>query len=526
MPSEKAKLNTVTTVLKFRDPKGEVYRAGRAGEKLKKLEKEFYDLLYERKRVLGNLFLEEGVNTIWTAICGGSFTPFDSANAHIGVGDGTASPDYSQTGLTGANVYYKGMDTGYPTYGTDRKATFRSTFGGDEANFCYTPDHEVLTIEGWKPIAEVNIGELVAVIKPNGAITYLPVVDKTIFHHRGYIYEIENERVSLAVSPEHKVYVRNDCWRRRGEGFDLIEIEKLEKGTWEMKKDGLWSGLRPREFVIEGIHSKFHPWLEDAIYLPVEPFVKLLGYILSEGYVMQNSVVICQNKNKHPEIYNDIIETIRECGFTPKEYNGTYIMIHDKRLAQFVKKYCYVDGTRAYNKKIPDFIKWLTPELIETFIDAFIKGDGHLKDGVTPIIYTTSPYIRDGIQELALKIGLCADWKAINNTKSFGNRTKYVISIVRRYKTPYVKYKHDDKKKSELRRVPYDGLLVGIAVPEYHTLYVRRHGKAVWSGNSWNEWTVANGDTDDAINLNRKVESLGTKAEGTTWIFTVELSLS
>lgn len=137
MPGERAILKTITTVLKFKDPKGEVYEAGRAGEKLKKLEEEFYELLYEKKRILGNLFLEEGINYIWTALCGGSFTPFDSANAHIGVGDGTTPADYSQAGLQGANVYYKGMDTGYPTYGTDRKATFRSTFGADEANFAW-----------------------------------------------------------------------------------------------------------------------------------------------------------------------------------------------------------------------------------------------------------------------------------------------------------------------------------------------------------------------------------------------------
>ena len=43
---------------------------------------------------------------------------------------------------------------------------------------------------------------------------------------------------------------------------------------------------------------------------------------------------------------------------------------------------------------------------------------------------------------------------------------------------------------------------------------------------NWEEWSVSNGPGDDYVNLNRKVESLGTKAEGTTWIFTVELSLS
>ncbi|MHC1628477.1 MAG: hypothetical protein ACXQTI_06595, partial [Candidatus Nezhaarchaeales archaeon] len=45
--------------------------------------------------------------------------------------------DYSQTGLTGTNKYYKGMDTGYPVFGSARKATFRSTFGGTEANFTW-----------------------------------------------------------------------------------------------------------------------------------------------------------------------------------------------------------------------------------------------------------------------------------------------------------------------------------------------------------------------------------------------------
>jgi hypothetical protein len=43
---------------------------------------------------------------------------------------------------------------------------------------------------------------------------------------------------------------------------------------------------------------------------------------------------------------------------------------------------------------------------------------------------------------------------------------------------------------------------------------------------SWNEWTVANGSGDTAINLNRKVESLGTKSSGSTWILQVTLTIS
>ena len=41
---------------------------------------------------------------------------------------------------------------------------------------------------------------------------------------------------------------------------------------------------------------------------------------------------------------------------------------------------------------------------------------------------------------------------------------------------------------------------------------------------AWEEWTVASGDSDAADNLNRKVESLGTKSEGSSWQLTVEIS--
>lgn len=40
---------------------------------------------------------------------------------------------------------------------------------------------------------------------------------------------------------------------------------------------------------------------------------------------------------------------------------------------------------------------------------------------------------------------------------------------------------------------------------------------------AWNEWTVANGNSDSAVNLNRKVESLGTKPQGAIWVLQVTL---
>lgn len=43
---------------------------------------------------------------------------------------------------------------------------------------------------------------------------------------------------------------------------------------------------------------------------------------------------------------------------------------------------------------------------------------------------------------------------------------------------------------------------------------------------SWQEFTVANGNSDSATNLNRKVSDQGTKASGQVWELTLDITLS
>lgn len=43
---------------------------------------------------------------------------------------------------------------------------------------------------------------------------------------------------------------------------------------------------------------------------------------------------------------------------------------------------------------------------------------------------------------------------------------------------------------------------------------------------AWEEFTVANGDSDAGVNLNRKAQSQGTKSSGQTWVLTLTITLS
>ena len=143
----------------------------------------------------GNCLLNEGINELWTILCSASGTKFDNATAQTGVGDntgpvwaastayalgavvtpttanncvyecttagtsGTAEPtwpttegttvtdntavwtchtqaaDAKQTNLIGANKAFVGMMTSFPTYGTDQKATWKSSYDGTTANY-------------------------------------------------------------------------------------------------------------------------------------------------------------------------------------------------------------------------------------------------------------------------------------------------------------------------------------------------------------------------------------------------------
>ena len=93
---------------------------------------------YEVRVFEKNLLLNEGINAMWSLICGSaSFNAYDNTNAYVGVGNGDTVAVATQTDLQGASKKYVGMDAGYPSYGSSQKATWRGTFGSADGNFAW-----------------------------------------------------------------------------------------------------------------------------------------------------------------------------------------------------------------------------------------------------------------------------------------------------------------------------------------------------------------------------------------------------
>lgn len=68
------------------------------------------------------------------AVAGGTYTPFNAANANIGVGDGSSVFDPVQTDLQGANLYRQSVDSASQNNNT---LSFTATFGTGVANFAW-----------------------------------------------------------------------------------------------------------------------------------------------------------------------------------------------------------------------------------------------------------------------------------------------------------------------------------------------------------------------------------------------------
>jgi len=127
--------------------------------------------LIEKLEIEGNLLLNEGINEAWTLICGGTATAFNNANARIGVGDSSVAEAATQTDLQATtNKLYKAMDSGYPTFGSAQKATWRATFGSAEANFAW---NEITVDNGSVALKNLNRKVQSMGTKASGKASYI-----------------------------------------------------------------------------------------------------------------------------------------------------------------------------------------------------------------------------------------------------------------------------------------------------------------------------------------------------------------
>jgi len=89
---------------------------------------------YKKSVVNHNLLVNDGMNELWTLVCAATGIRFDNTNAYLITGTGSGAAAAGDTEGTFTAGVAKGMEAGYPTYGTSQKATWRALFGAGDAN--------------------------------------------------------------------------------------------------------------------------------------------------------------------------------------------------------------------------------------------------------------------------------------------------------------------------------------------------------------------------------------------------------
>ncbi len=218
--------------------------------------------------------------------------------------------------------------------------------------------------------------------------------------------------------------------------------------------------------------------LLEPVTVPMEAWVKFLGLWIAEGsaYVSQKGDYVVKVASLETNTKHRIKEILKDLPFKWHEIPRGFSTVN-KQLCTYLMQFGH-----AADKYVPMEIKQLSPHLLRAFLWGYMLGDGSF---ATSTATTASKQLIDDLQEIGLKIGWPASyWTSAEagrpvraNPQYTSNNTIYKIRFSKNG-TP----KHG-RASDAWSRVPYRGFVYDVTVPPNHTIYVRRNGKAVWSGN-------------------------------------------
>jgi UDP-glucuronate decarboxylase len=335
---------------------------------------------------------------------------------------------------------------------------------------CYDAETEILTEDGWVPFPSLRQDTAVATLTEAGEIEY-HVPDEVIsYPYIGELLRFSNSKYDFTVTPNHRMYVRSKTGKMRflradedrfwhswkvptGADFKGGEIEWFELGP------------PPPDAKIQVARIRMDDWLE------------FLGYYISEGcvHVRQRvrevngcdyevrdyNVLIAQAEG---DSRDRMIACLDRLGFNYFSSDDHQLRICSKQLAGILAPF-----GKAGDKYIPREFLGLSRRQSRILLDALILGDGSRR-GDSVCYWTKSGRLADDVQELALRCGYAAS-KSLTP-----GRDIYRVNL-----RPPI-----EANLVEPEWIRYAGKVYCVDVKN-HVICVRRHGRAAFCGNCYDE---------------------------------------
>ena len=356
---------------------------------------------------------------------------------------------------------------------------------------CFDEKTEILTKDGWLKHSDLKMTTQILTLNRRDRIEYQKPTAIIVQNYVGPMYALQTKYLDFLVTPNHKMYVKKrsiskENKRVTGKFAKWLPYERKEvleiigKQRWYRKGGVDWVGRNQEEFQVGDSR------------VPSKPFLKLLGYYLSEGSCNSDSIFIAQKKGPK---YDKILKDLKF--FNPHAYSDR-IAICNRKLTPYFSQFGH-----AEKKFLPREIKELSKESLEVLWDALVLGDGWL-DGPTQYYSSTSKELIDDLQEVLLKLGDSGDVSVQEPRDHFiGKRLIKAENCHPCYsmgRRRYIKEVQNRDSRIKDRKDSlqfYCGKVWSVTVPN-HVVYVRRQGKAAFSGQSdpeprkgWDDMLIA-----------------------------------
>ena len=322
---------------------------------------------------------------------------------------------------------------------------------------CLTLDHEVLTLEGWKPISDITTTDNVATLsQKTGELQYqCPTTTWKYANYSGEMYHIKNQAVDLSVTGKHRMWVSKPCGPRAVEwsDYDFEEARDIVGKHRNYKKDAEWS-VPDYQFVLpastKGVRNA----------LDMDSFLVFFGiwYAGTNGHETGRVTLLV---NKH--VKNAIFPALKKLGFDSMfDEKSQKLYVSNHPLYHYMKPL----SVDASQKKMPSWVFELSKKQSQRLIESMILGGSHST-------CTSSNDLANQFQQLCLHSGWACD---ITN-----HHEVFHLSVIKSCVHPVVTH---TQTVQEERWVENETCAVMCITVPNEVFYVRRNGKAVWTGNS------------------------------------------
>lgn len=372
--------------------------------------------------------------------------------------DPTELPDSSQLCKTAGQACYASYGPRHTT--NDNAAAYfeRLTSAG---HGCYDGETEVLTAAGWKHWNEVSEEDEFATLTSAHEIEYRRPFGLIRYRHSGRMYRVESSGVDLLVTPDHRMYACPTTTRvgRLRQDYRLIGCEELRDSSHAYLKTGRWYEAGKGN---------------TAVYA-------LLGFAAGDGHTEPGSSRLRFGLRRERKI-TWLRATCRELGWRLTQSGERFTVSVPP---EWREPFCNIYG-RCEEKILPQKLLVTLPKsALEGLLEGLLEADG-CRTRTGDCYDTTSEVLAGQVQQLCLHVGLAANVSQAGCYKArdtaFGDKPVYRVHIVRRNLKPEV-----NKWLGSAGRMrwieDWEGEVFCAEVPN-NTLYIRRNGKPVWSGNS------------------------------------------